>query len=195
MNLKQIALFSLVSISIALAQNSTRAAPDDPMNSAPTPATSMPGFQVTEEDMMLIKMLLNNEMFKNSFTEQCSAESASFLGATQAAKSCQCAYDGLLKNDQLLFALATTDNDDGFGKWGYDVIAPCLPEKFTDEMGSAFVNRCVAENGASAKAVCDCTYKTIVKKYTVRSLIKAAFETPEKMQLELVSIAGSCALK
>lgn len=196
MKFVQVAFFSLLSVSLVFGQKApTKAAPIDPKASAPTPATTMPAFEITEEDMAMIRMLLNNEMFKNSFAEQCTAESATLLGAEQAAKSCNCAYDGLIKNDKLLYALATTDNDDGFDKWGFDVIEPCLPEKFTVEMGTAFVKQCVAESGEAARSVCECTYKEITKKYTVKSLVKSAFENPEKMQMDLVMIAGGCALK
>lgn len=156
---------------------------------------SIPSFEITEEDMALIKMLLSNDMFKNSFTEQCIAESSALLGAEQSAKSCNCAYDGLIKNDKLLFALAATDNEDSFDKWGFDVIEPCLPEKFTPEMESAFVKQCVAESGEVAREICGCTYKAISQKYTVRSLIQATFLNPEKVQVELVLTAGSCAAK
>jgi len=192
MSLKKIAIAFLLPVSMVFAQ---LAAPADPMGSAPVPASSMPAFQLTEEDLMLIKMLLNNDMFKNSFTEQCTAESANLLGAEQAAKSCKCAYDGLIKNDKLIMLLATTDNDDGFDKWGFDVIAPCLPQKFTAEMEKAFVKQCMAENGESSISVCECTYKTLTSKYTVTSLIKAAFDQGEKLQLDLVAIAGQCASK
>lgn len=196
MKLIKIALFSLLSVSLVFAQNtSVKSAPANPKSSAPASAAKMPAFEVTEEDMAMIRMLLANDMFKNSFTEQCAVESSVLLGAEQAAKSCNCAYDRLIKNDKLLYALATTDNDDGFDKWGYEVIEPCLPEKFTESMGKAFVKQCVAESGENARSVCECTYNAISKKYTVKSLLKASFESPEKMQMELITMAGQCALQ
>ena len=175
--------------------SSVRKAPADPKASAPVTAATMPQFEITEEDMALIRMLLNNDMFKNSFAEQCTAESATLLGQEQAAKTCNCAYENLIKNDKLLYALATSDNDDGFDKWGFDVIESCLPDKYTPGMEAAFVQQCVKESGEAARPICECTYREISRKYTVKSLLKTGFENAEKLQMDLVMIAGSCALK
>lgn len=184
MILIRIALFALLSVSLTFAQKNEV-----------KETSAIPSLKITEEDLAMIRELLKNDEFKSSFTQQCANGASPWLGVNQAVKSCKCAYTKLIKNDELLYKLATTDNDDSFEKWGYGVIEPCLPEKFSPATQVTFVNQCVKESGEIARNVCECTYQQLIKKYTVKSLVKAAFENPEKLQVNLVVMAGMCALQ
>lgn len=164
-------------------------------NAQPAPAADP---QMTEMEIMILKAIVDNKEFKNGFVAQCANEADDLLGPKQAKKSCDCAYSRIMKDDKVMMTLlASADlgsSSINFEKWGYDIIAPCLPDKFTAEMEKALTDECKKQASDSPKA-CKCVVKEIKKRYTVKSLLKAAFENQKKLELEMMGVAAQCMAK
>lgn len=153
------------------------------------------GFSISPEEMEILKAMLQSKMFKNSFAEECADEVDDWFGKKQAKKSCECAYDNLMKNDSLVHLLTGATNAKGeaddFERWGYEIIAPCLPKQFTPEMEKAFIRECTDEAKAN-KATCQCVLQEIKKDYTVESMMKAVFTSEDKFELDIAVKAAKC---
>ena len=104
--------------------------------------------------------------------QSCTVQSMEWLGANQADKSCNCAFDRLTKDDQfigkVLGSMGAGGDDINFEKWGFDFVEPCLPKQFPAETDNAFVKECL-KAGDVNKATCECVLKSIKKDYTVVS--------------------------
>lgn len=176
-----------------------RSSKDDANESSLAPKTAggvnVAGFQVSADDMMIFMALLQTPMFKDSFVKSCSVEAMDWLGVNQADKSCKCAYGRLIKDNTLLTKLVNQNGSDGeiadFDKWGYALIEPCLPTQYLPEMENAFVKECM-KAGDVSKNSCDCVLKSVKKKYSVRSLIKIAFEDPKRLEMEMTLKMAQC---
>lgn len=153
------------------------------------------GFSISPEEMEILKAMLQSKMFKNSFADECADEVDDWFGKKQAKKSCECAYDNLMKNDSLVHLLTGATNAKGeaddFERWGYEIIAPCLPKQFTPEMEKAFIRECTDEAKAN-KATCQCVLQEIKKDYTVESMMKAVFTSEDKFELDIAVKAAKC---
>lgn len=153
---------------------------------------------VTEMEMMILQAIVGNKDFKKHFVDECVDESDDYLGKKQAKQSCSCSYDRITKDPNVMTALLGSIDNGGkmadFEKWGYDVIAPCLPDKFTPEMEKALMDECKDEVKDGKKA-CKCVVNDIKKRYTVKTLLKAAFEDEKKLELEMMGVAAQCLAK
>ncbi len=174
---------------------------------AQAPAKSAPNAQVQESaqdpmvaemEMMILKAIVENKEFKKRFVDECVDESDDYLGQKQAKQSCSCSYDRITKDKNVIAALMGSVDKGGkmtdFEKWGYDVIAPCLPDKFTPEMEKALMNECKDEVKDGKKA-CKCVVKEIKSRYTVKSLLQAAFEDEKKLEMDMMGLAAQCMAK
>lgn len=160
-----------------------------------TNSTNSDNFQISSEDIALFKAMLDSPLLKDGFVQSCTVESMEWLGANQAEKTCKCAYDRLIKDNTLLSQMMTEDeNLEDFDKWGFSLMEPCLPKQFPAEMNNAFIKECM-KSGDVSKATCECVLKSIKKDYTVKTLIKAAFEESEKFELDIAMKAAQCLTK
>ena len=150
------------------------------------------------EDLMIFKAILQSPMFKDNFVQSCTLQSMEWLGANQADKSCNCAFDRLIKDDKFIGGVIGSMGADGsdfnIDKWGYDFIEPCLPKQFPAEMDNAFIKECLKAGDAN-KATCECVLKSIKKDYSVRSLMKTAIEDEKKLELDITLKAAQCLSK
>ena len=124
------------------------------------------GLGLAAEDLMIFKAILQSPMFKDNFVQSCTVQSMEWLGANQADKSCNCAFDRLIKDDKFIGGVIGSMGADGsdfnIDKWGYDFIEPCLPKQFPAEMDNAFIKECLKAGDAN-KATCECVLKSIKK--------------------------------
>lgn len=171
---------------------------------APTvPAQTTPDKPSTEKvlsasDLVILQALLSNKTFKSNFVDECTDEADDILGKKQSKKSCQCAYDRLVKDETLLFTLMGATNKKGevedFEKWGYELITPCLPADFTPEMEKAFIKECTDDFKGGKKA-CKCAFGELKKNYTVQTLLQAVFLDEKKFENDVRNVVGACAAK
>ena len=156
------------------------------------------GLGLAAEDLMIFKAILQSPMFKDNFVQSCTVQSMEWLGANQADKSCNCAFDRLIKDDKFIGGIIGSMGADGsdfnIDKWGYDFIEPCLPKQFPAEMDNAFIKECLKAGDAN-KATCECVLKSIKKDYSVRSLMKTAIEDEKKLELDITLKAAQCLSK
>ncbi len=156
------------------------------------------GLGLAAEDLMIFKAILQSPMFKDNFVQSCTLQSMEWLGANQADKSCNCAFDRLIKDDKfiggVIGSMGADGNDFNIDKWGYDFIEPCLPKQFPAEMDNAFIKECLKAGDAN-KATCECVLKSIKKDYSVRSLMKTAIEDEKKLELDITLKAAQCLSK
>ena len=156
------------------------------------------GIGLAPEDLMIFKAILQSPMFKDNFVQSCTLQSMEWLGANQADKSCNCAFDRLIKDDKFIGGVIGSMGADGsdfnIDKWGYDFIEPCLPKQFPAEMDNAFIKECLKAGDAN-KATCECVLKSIKKDYSVRSLMKTAIEDEKKLELDITLKAAQCLSK
>lgn len=167
------------------------------------PAQAAPGKPSTEmvlsaSDLMILQALLSNKTFKSNFVDECTDEADDVLGKKQSKKSCQCAYERLVKDETLLYKLMSATNVNGevedFEKWGYELISPCLPANFTPEMEKAFMKECTDDFKGNKKA-CQCAFGEVQKNYTVQTLLQAVFLNEKKFERDMLGVVGACAAK
>ena len=155
------------------------------------------GAGLSPEDLLIFKAIVQSPLFKDSFVQSCTVQSMEWLGANQADKSCNCAFDRLTKDDkfieQIMGSMGAGGDDVNFESLGFDFIEPCLPKQFPAETDNAFLKECMGE-GAD-KATCECVLKSIKKDYTVRTLMKTAFEDQKKLELDIALKATKCLSK
>jgi len=160
----------------------------DAASAAQNQGSASAGLGLAAEDLMIFKAILQSPMFKDNFVQSCTVQSMEWLGANQADKSCNCAFDRLIKDDKFIGGVIGSMGADGsdfnIDKWGYDFIEPCLPKQFPAEMDNAFIKECLKAGDAN-KATCECVLKSIKKDYSVRSLMKTAIEDEKKLELDI----------
>lgn len=178
-------------------QPATQAAPAK----AAQPATQAAPVQdptVIEMELAIIRAIVENTDFKKRFIDECIDEADDYLGKKQAKQSCNCSYDRIIQDQNVVTYLLGSVDSDGkmadFEKWGYDIVAPCLPDQFTPEMEKALMAECMDEVKDGKKA-CKCVVNDIKKRYTVKTLLKAAFENEKKFELEMRGVAAQCSNK
>ena len=140
-----------------------------PKDSAQTPAkatTQAPAQkaapQVSPEEMLIFKALLQSPLFKDNFVQSCTVQSMEWLGVNQADKTCNCAYDRLVKDGKFINQIMSSISGDNidFEKWGFDFVEPCIPQNYPAEMDNAFVKECL-KAGDVDKATCECVLNSI----------------------------------
>lgn len=170
----------------------------DAASAAQNQGSASAGLGLAAEDLMIFKAILQSPMFKDNFVQSCTVQSMEWLGANQADKSCNCAFDRLIKDDKFIGGVIGSMGADGsdfnIDKWGYDFIEPCLPKQFPVEMDNAFIKECLKAGDAN-KATCECVLKSIKKDYSVRSLMKTAIEDEKKLELDITLKAAQCLSK
>jgi len=174
-----------------------------PKDSAQTPAkatTQAPAqkaaTQVSPEEMLIFKALLQSPLFKDNFVQSCTVQSMEWLGVNQADKTCNCAYDRLAKDGKFINQIMSSISGDNidFEKWGFDFVEPCIPQNYPAEMDNAFVKECL-KAGDVDKATCECVLNSIKKDYTVRDLMKTAFEDQKKLEVDIMLKSAQCLSK
>ena len=174
-----------------------------PKDSAQTPAKTTTqasaqkaATQVSPEEMLIFKALLQSPLFKDNFVQSCTVQSMEWLGVNQADKTCNCAYDRLVKDGKFINQIMSSISGDNieFEKWGFDFVEPCIPQNYPAEMDNAFVKECL-KAGDVDKATCECVLNSIKKDYTVRDLMKTAFEDQKKLELDIMLKAAQCLSK
>ena len=174
-----------------------------PKDSAQTPAkttTQAPAQkaapQVSPEEMLIFKALLQSPLFKDNFVQSCTVQSMEWLGVNQADKTCNCAYDRLVKDGKFINQIMSSISGDNidFEKWGFDFVEPCIPQNYPAEMDNAFVKECL-KAGDVDKATCECVLNSIKKDYTVRDLLKTAFENQKKLEVDIMLKSAQCLSK
>jgi hypothetical protein len=148
------------------------------------------------DDMMLFKAILQSPLFKDNFVQSCTVQSMEWLGADQADKTCNCAFDRMVKDGEFINRILNSVNDGNidFEKWGFDFIEPCIPQSFPAETDNAFQKECL-KSGDLNKATCDCMLSSIKNDYTVHELMKTAFEDQKKLEVDLMLKAAQCLSK
>ena len=170
----------------------------DAASAAQNQGSASAGIGLAPEDLMIFKAILQSPMFRDNFVQSCTVQSMEWLGANQADKSCNCAFDHLIKDDKFIGGVIGSMGADGsnfnIDKWGYDFIEPCLPKQFPAEMDNAFIKECL-KAGDVNKATCECVLKSIKKDYSVRSLMKTVIEDEKKLELDITLKAAQCLSK
>ncbi len=177
------------------ANDSTAKAQSTAKTQAPAQAsTQAPA--ISQEEMLIFKTLLQTPLFKDNFVQSCTVQSMEWLGVNQADKTCNCAYNRLVKDGKFINQIMSSINGDNidFEKWGFEFIEPCIPQNYPAETDNAFVKECL-KAGDVDKATCECVLSSIKKDYSVRDLTKTAFEDQKKLEVDLMLKAAQCLSK
>jgi hypothetical protein len=188
---KTIAAFLCAAAFCLAANDSTAKSQSTAKTQAPAQASA-----VSQEEMLIFKTLLQTPLFKDNFVQSCTVQSMEWLGVNQADKTCNCAYNRLVKDGKFINQIMSSINGDNidFEKWGFEFIEPCIPQNYPAETDNAFVKECL-KAGDVDKATCECVLKSIKKDYTVRDLMKTAFEDQKKLEVDIMLKAAQCLSK
>ena len=188
---KTIAAFLCAAAFCFAANDSTAKSQSTAKAQAPAQASA-----ISQEEMLIFKTLLQTPLFKDNFVQSCTVQSTEWLGASQADKTCSCAFDRLTKDSKFINRILGSMNSENidFQKWGFDFIEPCIPQNYPAETDNAFVKECL-KAGDVDKATCECVLRSIKKDYTVRYLMKTAFEDQKKLEVDLMLKTAQCLSK
>ena len=188
---KTIAAFLCAAAFCFAANDSTAKSQSTAKTQAPAQASA-----ISQEEMLIFKTLLQTPLFKDNFVQSCTVQSMEWLGVNQADKTCSCAYNRLVKDGKFINQIMSSINGDNidFEKWGFEFIEPCIPQNYPAETDNAFVKECL-KAGDVDKATCECVLKSIKKDYTVRDLMKTAFEDQKKLEVDIMLKAAQCLSK
>ena len=192
---KTIAAFLCAAAFCFAANDSTAKSQSTAKTQAPAQAsTQAPA--ISQEEMLIFKTLLQTPLFKDNFVQSCTVQSMEWLGVNQADKTCNCAYNRLVKDGKFINQIMSSINGDNidFEKWGFEFIEPCIPQNYPAETDNAFVKECL-KAGDVDKATCECVLKSIKKDYSVRDLMKTAFEDQKKLEVDLMLKSAQCLSK
>ncbi|MBR6834045.1 MAG: hypothetical protein IKM81_11770 [Fibrobacter sp.] len=192
---KTIAAFLCAAAFCFAANDSTAKAQSTAKTQAPAQASTQ-ALAISQEEMLIFKTLLQTPLFKDNFVQSCTVQSMEWLGVNQADKTCNCAYNRLVKDGKFINQIMSSINGDNidFEKWGFEFIEPCIPQNYPAETDNAFVKECL-KAGDVDKATCECVLNSIKKDYTVRDLMKTAFEDQKKLELDIMLKAAQCLSK
>ena len=188
---KTIAAFLCAAAFCFAANDSTAKSQSTAKTQAPAQASA-----ISQEEMLIFKTLLQTPLFKDNFVQSCTVQSMEWLGVNQADKTCNCAYNRLVKDGKFINQIMSSINGDNidFEKWGFEFIEPCIPQNYPAETDNAFVKECL-KAGDVDKATCECVLKSIKKDYSVRDLMKTAFEDQKKLEIDIMLKAAQCLSK
>ena len=188
---KTIAAFLCAAAFCFAANDSTAKSQSTAKTQAPAQASA-----ISQEEMLIFKTLLQTPLFKDNFVQSCTVQSMEWLGVNQADKTCNCAYNRLVKDGKFINQIMSSINGDNidFEKWGFDFIEPCIPQNYPAETDNAFVKECL-KAGDVDKATCECVLKSIKKDYSVRDLMKTAFEDQKKLEIDIILKSAQCLSK
>ena len=185
---RRISAVTLCAVALSLA------APNDSAKTqAKAPAQAA---QVSQDEMLIFKAILQSPIFKDNFVQSCTAQSAEWLGASQANNTCNCAFDRLTKDSKFINRILGSMNSENidFQKWGFDFIEPCIPQSYPAETDNAFVKECL-KAGDVGRPICECVLNSIKKDYSVHDLMKTAFENQKKLEVDLMLKTAQCLSK
>lgn len=190
---KTLAIFVCAAAFCFAANDSTAKAQAPAQASTQAPAQAS---AISQEEMLIFKTLLQTPLFKDNFVQSCTVQSMEWLGVNQADKTCNCAYNRLVKDGKFINQIMSSINGDNidFEKWGFEFIEPCIPQNYPAETDNAFVKECL-KAGDVDKATCECVLKSIKKDYTVRDLLKTAFEDQKKLEVDIILKSAQCLSK
>ena len=188
---KTIAAFLCAAAFCFAANDSTAKSQSTAKTQAPAQASA-----ISQEEMLIFKTLLQTPLFKDNFVQSCTVQSMEWLGVNQADKTCNCAYNRLVKDGKFINQIMSSINGDNidFEKWGFDFVEPCIPQNYPAETDNAFVKECL-KAGDVDKATCECVLRSIKKDYSVRDLMKTAFEDQKKLEVDIMLKAAQCLSK
>ena len=188
---KTIAAFLCAAAFCFAANDSTAKSQSTAKTQAPAQASA-----ISQEEMLIFKTLLQTPLFKDNFVQSCTVQSMEWLGVNQADKTCNCAYNRLVKDGKFINQIMSSINGDNidFEKWGFEFIEPCIPQNYPAETDNAFVKECL-KAGDVDKATCECVLKSIKKDYSVHDLMKTAFEDQKKLEVDLMLKTAQCLSK
>ncbi len=156
------------------------------------------GFQISAGEIAILMAMLRTPFLKSTFITSCSSKSEEWLGSDQSIKTCMCAYNNLIQDQKLATRMIAAGAGNGdmsnFNKWGYQMIEGCLPVEFPPEVDVAFNKECLKSGDLNAE-VCSCVLSAFKKDFTVKSLIKTAFEEPKGLQMQMILKAAQCLAK
>lgn len=192
---KTIAAFLCAAAFCFAANDSTAKSQSTAKTQAPA-QTSTQAPAISQEEMLIFKTLLQTPLFKDNFVQSCTAQSVEWLGASQADKTCNCAFDRMTKDGEFIKRILSSMNSENidFEKWGFDFIEPCIPQNYPAETDNAFVKECL-KAGDVDKATCECVLNSIKKDYSVRDLLKTAFEDQKKLEVDIILKSAQCLSK
>lgn len=190
---KTLAIFVCAAAFCFAANDSTAKAQAPAQASTQAPAQAS---AISQEEMLIFKTLLQTPLFKDNFVQSCTVQSMEWLGVNQADKTCNCAYNRLVKDGKFINQIMSSINGDNidFEKWGFEFIEPSIPQNYPAETDNAFVKECL-KAGDVDKATCECVLKSIKKDYTVRDLLKTAFEDQKKLEVDIILKSAQCLSK
>ncbi len=192
---KTIAAFLCAAAFCFAANDSTAKSQSTAKTQAPAQASPQTP-AISQEEMMIFKTLLQTPLFKDNFVQSCTVQSMEWLGVNQADKTCNCAYNRLVKDGKFINQIMSSINGDNidFEKWGFEFIEPCIPQNYPAETDNAFVKECL-KAGDVDKATCECVLNSIKKDYSVRDLLKTAFEDQKKLEVDIILKSAQCLSK
>ncbi len=156
------------------------------------------GFQISAGEIAILMAMLRTPFLKSTFISNCSLKSEEWLGNDQSIKTCLCAYNNLIQDQNLATRMIAAGAGNGdmsnFNKWGYQMIEGCLPVEFPPEVDAAFNKECLKSGDLNAE-ICSCVLNAFKKDFTVKSLIKTAFEEPKGLQMQMMLKAAQCLAK
>ena len=183
-------------LSIAVSFGFAQTAPKTSNQTSAGPHT--PAISISPEEAMILMALLQSPVFKDNFIQSCTTQSEEWLGSSQANKSCKCAFNRLVGEKQFMSKLIGSVSMDGSGidfqKWGYEVVAPCLPKDYPAETDNAFIKECLKQKDLD-QATCGCVLNAVKKDYTVHSLIKRVFEDQKGLETDINLKTAQCLSK
>lgn len=156
------------------------------------------GFQISAGEIAILMAMLRTPFLKSTFISSCSSKSEEWLGTDQSIKTCLCAYNNLIQDQNLATRMIAAGAGNGdmsnFNKWGYQMIESCLPDEYPPEVGDAFDKLCLKSGDLNAE-VCSCVLASFKRDFTVKALIKTAFEEPKGLQMQMMLKAAQCLAK
>lgn len=128
---------------------------------------------------------------KKDFVKECAEPTANFLGKAASQKFCGCAYDKMLSDKPRFTYMVMRQGYPGQDSlWGAEFMLDCVPEKFTPEIEKNMVNL-LNEKGIPLSAA-KCIVATTKKEYSLKSFVKAVFNSKESMAAMLMMGALKC---
>lgn len=137
----------------------------------------------------VVNALLESPEYRDVFLAECSVEVLPYLGASQARKSCDCAYRKLASSENIekwMGALRGENLDDSLA---LETFLPCFPETFTPEMKKFMMDSCET---VASKSVCRCIVGEIESHFTLGQLLRKTLRNPSFIQGYATGAAIRC---
>ena len=150
--------------------------------------------QITEEEAKEYAEKWLKSVKKKDFVSNCPLEMKSFYGKKDAEKVCGCFYDRLAKDKKRFMQVIMDEGyPDDDNMWGLDLIAECVPDKFTPEMEKNFIN--LANQYGLPKSMGQCILKEFKKEYSLKSLVASGKKGKDYLALIFGMLASKCVVE